>query len=260
MLSLGDKETIARNQFVNFITRKLIDASTFVADDRRFIEFESSRVRREIERAKEVAEKSGDMQSIADAYARENEILRGQLEDQQKEIENLRQSVEQLSIALQSSSSASASAELDAPPATVADAIKIAKSTLSGSLIIASESEKEWLELNPSAGPPEKILRYLQTLARMSDILSEEGASLGMSIPIWLRKQNVECSVDSKTGKEAKAEKIFRKRQIEGQIFDCEFHAKPSDGTSPDMCVRIYFCITESKPKVRVGYIGRHPD
>jgi hypothetical protein len=35
---------------------------------------------------------------------------------------------------------------------------------------------------------------------------------------------------------------------------------KPSDGTAPDKCVRIYFDWDEGRSKFVIGWIGRHPD
>ena len=256
----GAETTIAaRDRFVGSITRKLIEASTFVADDQCFYDFEREKLRRAAETTRTAAEGSGDFKGLAEAYAAENDILRKQIAEQERELADLRQNVEALTIACRSIKIAPDEATDEAPPATVADAVERAKRELEGTLVIAPETQKDWLDLNKSAGPPEKILRYLRTLGRLSTLLAD-GTPLDASIPIWLRSQNVDCSVESKTEKDAKAGRAFRTRVIEGKPFECEFHAKPSDGTSPDMCARIYFAVADVAPRIRVGYIGRHND
>jgi hypothetical protein len=37
------------------------------------------------------------------------------------------------------------------------------------------------------------------------------------------------------------------------------FHLKPSEATSPDRCVRVYFEYDEKRSKTIVGWIGKHP-
>jgi len=38
-----------------------------------------------------------------------------------------------------------------------------------------------------------------------------------------------------------------------------ELHMKPSDATSPNRCVRIYFDWDQGRQKVVIGWIGRKP-
>ena len=96
-----------------------------------------------------------------------------------------------------------------------------------------AETDDELLALNDVAGPPEKVLRYLRALSEMSEVLLEKGA-LGRSIPMWLKERNVDCSVESETARGNKDSRKFRTRQINGVETECDYHAKPSDGVSPD--------------------------
>ena len=259
IISRAETEAAARDNFVSDITGRLIEASTFMADDPHFLEFETGRSRQATETARATAADSGDFEKLAEAYAAENESLLRRVIDQEHEIAALRQNVEALTIALRSVPTEGRDAVAELPPETVAEAIAIARRELDKSLGIAHESEPDWLKLNEAAGPPEKILRYLRTLATLSDQLAN-GSPLGVNIPIWLRQRGVECSIDSRTGRDNRSDRNFRDRLVNGESVECKFHAKPADGTSPDMCVRIYFGVSEQRPKVRVGYIGRHPD
>ncbi|MGK7869543.1 hypothetical protein [Falsiroseomonas sp. E2-1-a20] len=253
----GRTEALSRDRFVAFLSQKLIEASTFTADDRQVVDFEAVRLRRITEVAGAAAANSGNFEALADAYAVENDALRKKVADQKLEIEDLRQNVEALIIAERAGSEQVGVADRELPPETVSEAVSIARRDLAGSLLIAPESEKEWLNLNQTAGPPEKILRYLRTLGRLSNLLAS-GQPLGDTIPIWLGKNGLTCSIDSQTSRRNRADRAFRTRIINGEMVECEYHAKPSDGTSPDMCVRIYFGIVDVAPRVRVGYIGRH--
>ena len=49
-----------------------------------------------------------------------------------------------------------------------------------------------------------------------------------------------------------------RNQVVKGENVECEFHAKPAEGVSPDLCARIYFATGTEAPFVKVGYIGRH--
>ena len=98
----------------------------------------------------------------------------------------------------------------------------------------------------------------LRTLGDLAQALSK--GPLGRSVPIWVRDENVECSGESETVKRSGAAKRRRTFTIDGERLYGEFHAKPSDGLSPDFYVRIYFAVTEQAPRIRVGYVGRHFD
>jgi hypothetical protein len=244
----------ARDLFVGFISRKLIEASTYVAEDPVFAGFDEAKLRHEIDESRKASTAGGDYATLADSYAKENDALRKRVSEQEHQISTLQSNIEGLAIALRSrdSEQGEEKAEEASPPQSVSEAVDVARRELAGRVAIAQETDSDIQALNPAAGPPEKVLRYLRTLAELSDALAS-GDPLGRSIPIWLRDRGVECSGDSET---AKAQR--RPRPVNGEPIDCEFHAKPSEGVSPDLCVRIHFGMADTAPRVRVGYLGRH--
>lgn len=256
MLSRADNEVQARDRIRGVIAGRIIEASTFVADDTVFRDFETTKVRRIADQARAAATDGGDMKALADSYAAENDALRTRADLLNKEIAVLRDNVETLTIALRSTHAITPEDTNDAPPQTVEEAVATARRELGDKVVIAVETDADIAGLNVSAGPPDKILRYLRTLGDLADALAS--GALGQSVPIWLRDRGVDCSVDSDTAKTSKDGKRFRTRMIDGESVDCEFHAKPSEGVSPDMCARIYFATGTTAPFVKIGYIGRH--
>jgi hypothetical protein len=260
LMRRAESEAVARDRFRHELTERLIEASTFVSDDPAFGRFETEKVRQINSASRASASEGGDYETLADLYARENDALRDALGARTQENEILRQNVEALTIALRSGQAAAAKEQTpEAPPESVAEAVQIARTTLSEHLMFSEETDDQVATLNATAGPPDKVLRYLETLADLSQAL-ESGSSIGKSIPLWLREKGVECSVESETTKNSKEAKQKRTFNIKGQDYYCEYHAKPSDGVSPDLCVRIYFAIAETSPHIRLGYLGRHFD
>ena len=253
----GD-ETKARDRFRGELNERLIEASTFVADDPSFARFEAAKVHSASKILRASAE--GDFTAIADSYATENDALRTSLETQLREIETLKQNVESLTIALRSGQSVSSQQDAqESPPESVSEAVQTARKKLSQTIAFSEEVDEQLKSLNTAAGPPDKILRYLLTLGELARTLNEKSI-LGRSIPIWLREQGVDCSVESETIKKSKGAKRKRTFPINGKEVHCEYHVKPSDGVHPDLCVRIYFTVSDQTPRIRIGYIGRHFD
>ena len=50
----------------------------------------------------------------------------------------------------------------------------------------------------------------------------------------------------------------FPNRVVEVKSVEVEFHDKPVEGVSPDLCARIDFATGTDSPFVKVGYIGGH--
>lgn len=246
----------ARDRLRGIISGRILEASTFVLDDPIFRDFEDAKLRYAEDEVRVATQSGGDMSVLAEVYAKENDVLRARVQAQSQELEILRGNVAAL-LDVQRAAPLVGEDEADeAPPQTVEEAVAIARAKLTGRVIIATETDPDIAMLNPSAGPPEKILRYLLTLGDLADAISE--GSIGQSIPIWLRQRNVECSGDSETAKASDKGKRFRNRLVEGEEIECEFHAKPAENVSPDFCARIYFAVATTAPFVKVGYIGRH--
>lgn len=253
-----ESEETARDQFRQELRERIIEASTFVADAPAFSRFEADKTHslHDAERANA----GGDYQALADSYAAENDNLRAALSASMLENETLKENVESLMIALRSRERAEdALAPQESPPETVADAVDAAQKKLAGTVLFAEGIDDDIATLNSSAGPPDKVLRYLLTLGDLARAL-QQGKSLGKSIPLWLRDENVECSGESETIRGNKTARALRTFKIGGDSRYCEYHAKPSEGVSPDQCLRIYFTVADKEPSVRIGYIGRHFD
>jgi hypothetical protein len=259
ILARGDDEVQARERFRGMIARRILEASTFAADDPTFRGFETAKARRVTERAEAAAASDeGLMRKLADAYAAENDALRAQVADQEKELELLRDNVQALSISRPASPIEVVEAPVETPPQTVLEAVTLARREFADNIVMVDEIEDDVADLNEAAGPPDKILRYLRTLASLAEALG--AGPLGKSVPIWLRENGVDCSGDSDTAKAQDDAGRLRNRLVGGERVDYEFHAKPSEAVSPDKCVRIYFATSTSSPFVKIGYLGRHFD
>lgn len=253
-----ETEQQAREHLRRELARRILEASTFVADDPKFDEFAAMRSHAALDTARAAAAEGGDFRQLADAYAVENDELRAKVDDQREQIDLLRQQVEALNPARHLPPAETGDERGETPPQTVAEAVSIARHELAGTVAIAFETDVDIAHLNPAAGPPDKILRYVRTLGNLATALAN--GPIGLSVPQWLKARNVECSVDSETTKLSKEGKRFRNRPVNGEPVDCEYHLKPADKVRPDMCARIYFATATTAPFVKVGYIGRHID
>jgi hypothetical protein len=113
------------------------------------------------------------------------------------------------------------------------------------------------VDVSPDAGPPEKILEHLKTLAEMARIRRD--GSLGKNVSDWLAERGISASAESELIENNKTER--QKRTWDDGIGKRFFssHLKPNESTGPDKCVRIYYEFDEPTGKVIVGWIGRHP-
>ena len=262
LMSQTDDEAVARNRLRHAIGRRILEASTYVPDDSAFADFVKLHERQLADEARAAA--SGSTERSREEYEDQIAALRAEIDRKDADIRTLNDNIASLSMVLRNMRPADEAGSDEQPmtdvtePQSVAEAVATARRELTGRVEIADETDADVAGLNSEAGPPEKILRYLRTLGELAERLAE--GPLGQSVPIWLRKRGVDCSGDSETSKNSEAGKRFRTRQVNGREVDCEFHAKPSEGTSPDRCARIYFATSPTKPHVLVGYIGRHVD
>lgn len=142
------------------------------------------------------------------------------------------------------------------PPTTIREAVERARDEYSDRLIFGDDVESGVAGLASNAGPPEKVLLWLGTLAELADQL-RAGAALGASQVQWLKDKGIDCSIESDTVRNSTAE--MRKRTWHDGERPREFikHMKPAEATRPDRCVRIYF--DQGDDKLIVGWVGRHP-
>ena len=141
---------------------------------------------------------------------------------------------------------------------TIADAIELACSQFSEELEFGTDVLNGSKSLDSRAGPPDKVFTYLQALAEMTRCRRSEG--LGKDMIAWLKGNGISASGESDTVLNSPAEMRARTwGDGYGKKRTYEKHLKPTNQTSPDRCVRIYFDYDEALGKTTVGWIGRHP-
>lgn len=147
--------------------------------------------------------------------------------------------------------------DADVPPSTVAEAVEHAKARYRKFLVFGDDVSGGIQTLAENAGPPDKIVRYLAGMADLAEALRK--GPLGVTTVQWLKDRGFHVSGESETIQNSRAE-LKRRTWHDGRrrrTFD--LHMKPTDATSPDRCVRIYFDWDTDEKKVVVGWLGREP-
>lgn len=143
-------------------------------------------------------------------------------------------------------------------PATVVEAIRLAKQRHDGVLVFGAAVDESVRLVAPDAGPPEKIVAYLNALAELTK--RRRNGPLGSTAVKWLTSKGVVASGESETILNSPKEQLLRTWDDgSGARRRFNLHLKPSEGTSPDRCVRIYFDYDENRGTTIIGWIGRHP-
>jgi len=242
------------------IRRRLLSLSTFALDDPPELTRLKEEAAKEVfEKLRREAEQRGDQAGLAEHYFSESARLEGIVTQRDAEIERLTAQVESLSQVWRYRADAS-SDEIPPEPlaavTTVEEAVNLARLRLSGDLVFGADVAANIRGLSSDAGPPEKIYEYLEILAEMTQ--ARRAGGLGKDLLLWLKDQGLKASGESETVLNSPSE--MRRRTwddgIGSRVF--EKHLKPSDGTSPDRCARIYFDYDDSRKKTVVGYVGRH--
>ena len=141
-------------------------------------------------------------------------------------------------------------------PGSVDEAVEKAKARYPR-LVFGDDVIQGIADLAETAGPPNKILGYLGSLSALGDAL--DNGALGATIVQWLKDRGVHVSGESETIRNSRAE-IKERTWHDGQKRrEFDLHLKPSDATSPDRCVRIYFDWNAEKKKIVVGWVGPKP-
>jgi hypothetical protein len=246
----------------NQLRRQLLELSTYTFDEPRdFFRIRAEAQRSKFEELRQEAERTGDQEKLAEHYFSESDRLQTQVFDQQSEIERLRAQVSGLNEALrykaQSDKDDEISPESEIPIETVRDAVDRARETFSDTLLFGDDIDAGIDDLPDDAGPPERIYTYLKTLAEMTRQRTAGG--LGKDMVIWLKELGLKASGESDSILNDQVEMRKRTWHDGHRRRPFEKHLKPTDATSNDRCVRIYFDFDESLRKTVVAYIGRHP-
>ncbi len=145
-------------------------------------------------------------------------------------------------------------------PQTVNEAVSRARrlhEAPKGALIFGDNVEEGVASLASDAGPPAKIFEHLEVLAGLA--ATRRAGSLGTTMVKWLELRNVVTSGESESTRTSGREMQRRSWQDGRERRPFLLHTKPSDGTQPDRCVRIYFRWDPDRRVVVIGWIGRHP-
>lgn len=251
----------AAQQLRRQLRRRILGISAFSVhepDVFRKIRAEARKEESEIQRNK--VSQNGQWEGYALEMASANDGLRLKVEELEESISSLRTQLTYAQEALQwhKPIQGEVAPQGEPPPDTVEAAVATAKHRLAADVAFGSDVDLAARELAPDAGPPEKLLAYLDALAEMARV--RRTGTLGTTAIDWLKKRNLKASGESETIRNSPAEMRRRKWNdgVSERVF--EDHMKPSDGVSPDRCVRIYFDYDEKRGQVVVGYIGRHLD
>jgi hypothetical protein len=251
----------AASRFTVQMRRQLLGLSAFsVPEPSSFAATRTLHARQEAEAARESLRSTEDWEGLANSYAEHNDQLLAATTLNVERIRELEEEVAGLKQALQwrpEIEHEGIAPERDVPPQTVGEAVRLARERLSDALVFGADVDSSVGTLAQDAGPPEKILSYLETLAEMARVRRTSG--LGMQMLEWLQDRNVTATGESQTIRNSDAAMRRRTWDADGVPRPFEAHLKPSDGVHPDRCVRIYFVYDDESSKAIVGWVGRHP-
>lgn len=262
LLSDGsDTETAAlkiRSQIRRFIFSQAAFSVTLAP---LFAEIRQAARREQFEALRRKAAEEDDYKSLAEQAFADLDRTESLIKEKDELIGSLKAKVASLTVAIQwqdKESGVTVAPNDELPPATVEEAVLMAIDQLAEDLEFGKACNQGIETLARDAGPPDKILSYLTTLAEMTR-LKRQG-SLGTHALRWLEEQGVIASPESDTIRNSPKEKSARTwPDGTGSSRFFETHLKPSDATSPDRVVRIYYEYDETTKKTIVGWIGRHP-
>lgn len=243
------------------LRRRILGQSAFaIAEPSLFGEIKHAMRREEIKALQAKATPDVNYQSLADEYF--NALVRAneEVEKRDEQIQDLKAQVSNLQLALQwkDESTDSVEPESDTPPSTVEEAVFEAIESFPGTLVFGSAVYDGIHTLAADAGPPDKILSYLEALSEVT--IAKRNGPLGTTMVKWLLERGVIASGESDTVRRSTKDRQARTWDDgTGKTRLFELHLKPSDATSPDRCVRIYFDYDEQEQKTVVGWIGTHP-
>lgn len=249
----------ASQRIRNLIRRRILALSAFAVESPDLFG-DVEKTARESERQARIQQSrdSEDYQQLAEEYARDNECLKYEI-SQIKEINaELKRDLYNAQLRLGwKEDSTVIEPEKEAPIETLEEAVTRARSEFAGRLSFGPQVDEGIAGVDTNAGPPEKVLTYLEKLAELAALKAQN--RIGKSIANWLSQNGVDASQESKTIRRNGKEMAKRTWNDGSAPRKFEFHLKPSEATSPDRCVRIYYDWDDSRKQFIVGWIGRHP-
>jgi hypothetical protein len=261
LLSQSAAPQDAASKLTRQLRRQLLGLSAFaMLEPVEFAATRSAHAREVSEAAKAELRDSMDWEGLANSYASDNEVLRADIASKVERVNDLEAQVANLQLFLQWSPEQETEIAPDTflPPTTVQEAVDSARRQFGEQLIFGDDVDKGVGTLASDAGPPDKVLNYLEKVAEMVSLRRGEG--LGQAPVKWFNNQGFRASGESETTKSSADER--RKRTWHDgsgrRVFD--LHLKPTEGVHPDRCVRIYLDYDEQRNVALVGWVGRHPE
>ena len=258
MQKVDDTETASR-RIRSVIRKRLFSISALAVEPPAIFErIEDERARRAFKERALLATTSEEYKALAEEYANSNDDLRRQLQQERGIIKQLREDLYRIQF---TNAWADTDEEIapveDTPPDSVEEAVERAKRDYVQQLTFGDDVMDGVRGLAKNAGPPDKILDYLQSLASMVDQRRIE--ELGQSPIQWLQSKGINASTESETIQKNRDD--MKKRTWHDGRSQRKFlnHLKPAEAAHPDRCVRIYFDWDEASAKIVVGWVGRHP-
>lgn len=261
-----DSTESAASRIRRHLRRTILSQSAFaVPQHAAFAELRRAHRMEELEALRSKAESESDYRQLADQLFDQLSKSQESIAELVEERDLLRAQNSNLELALRyqqgyvdSDEDSTLEADVEAPPATVEEAVLLASDRFADTLVFGKSAFDGIETLATGAGPPDKLFDYFEGLSSLVEALRK--GALGTTIVKWLVDRGIICSGESEKVLNSKTE-MARRTWDDGMggMRQFELHLKPKEGTSPDQCVRVYFEYDESCQKVVVGWVGRHP-
>lgn len=253
-----DSTEEASKRIRTLLRRRLFGISAFAVEPPQLFErIQRASIEEDLAAKRKLAEDHADYKQLADSYAADNVILNRDLENARETIRQLREDLyNQQARLVWREEDTELQPSLDTPPGCVEDAVERAKKGFPQFLTFGDDVSRGIHTLAVDAGPPDKIYDYLQTLVELVQV--RRVGPLGNAMVPWLTQRGIAASGESETVRNNKSEMLKRQWHDGRQPRQFDLHLKPSEATSPDRCVRIYFDWDDASAKIVVGWVGRH--
>lgn len=256
----ADTETAA-GRIRSQLRRRILSQSAFaVSESPLFSQIRRASRQEEIAALQAKASEETDYRALAEGYFAELAKAQELIERRDEDIAALRAQVSSLQLALTWKDAAPDAVEPDVetPPSTVEEAVLLAMDRFESTLLFGASVNDGLRTVSPDAGPPDKVLSYLRALSDLTE--ARRKGVLGTTAIKWLESRGVIASGESETIRNSPAERQARTWDDgSGGRRGFDLHLKPSEATSPDRCVRVYFDYDEERRKTIIGWVGTHP-
>ena len=261
LIASAGSEAAASVAIRNELRKRLLELSTYAVDESVTLgRIRDDAARQKFDEMRLAAEDSGEQGALAEEWFNRCVELEAELTKKKEQVELLQDQVGSLSEAwkfTRASREIGLPPEPDRPVESVADAVNRARLEFPNELVFGEDVDGGVSNVASDAGPPDKVFEHLKTLAEMGRI--RQSGPLGRNMIEWFGANGISASYESEFVRNDKTEKQKRTWHDGGGQRMFTAHLKPSDGTSPDRCIRIYFEYDDDLAKVIVGWVGRHP-